>query len=553
MLYLVRFFVFSLLLWSAFAQAQVRLIQWSDSHSTMATLTQQMMAVDEKAQEFLNQYPQGEVVVVVLGDHISLNPYSLQNQGWLGLEAMYRLKERGHTVLFVPGNHDGFDWESLGESSTLFMDQIKQLHQWGIPVLAANVDQVHPSVQNHITDLYPLKSLKEPSYIAGAVLSHLIKGGHPRSQAASKVFGKVHQPPVFFHSLSSRLKDLGASQVFLAIHQGTHGLMKQIPSLLEATEPLDLKVPLIMTAHDHMVAAFGSQGVLISNGGSHGSFNVIDIPRDGRLKNLAIQHMARSQRTHREIDPRNFTRGVSEVRPHDPMDHEGASWLMDFHQRVLKQVKEVDGQLGQLFQKMGTLPKAQSLSASRSQGGRVMAEALGLWARSQPWSLSKNRTLAMISLDHPLTQLIGRSGPPFTDRWDPYEEALLYPLFLPGEAHLLKGRQIASLLSALKKYKLQLFNQIKTNQLFNLSGRTQVQIFKRNGKSQNMDYKKEYVLVLDPWLSHKLRHLIPQWPRPLGTAPYHRILNQYWDQATSSFQNPPGRKTCKKALTFSSL
>ena len=113
------------------AWGRVLLIQWTDVHATLQTMSRQVYAIDEMAREFKAKHPEGEVVVYIIGDFTSTNVH-VDDKGWLSIEAMKLLKRRGYTLLFTPGNHDAFDWV-VGKPGDiqLFIDQMRQIKNWG--------------------------------------------------------------------------------------------------------------------------------------------------------------------------------------------------------------------------------------------------------------------------------------------------------------------------------------------------------------------------------------------------------------------------------------
>ena len=133
------YFTLIFCLFSIPAFGQTRIIQWSDVHSTLDSVVDQARAIDHLGQEFLQKNAKGEVVIVVNGDYTSITPYSRENRGEFSYEVLeYLLKTRGYTVLFVPGNHDAFDWTAEVNGVELFLEQMRKLQSWGAKILAAN-------------------------------------------------------------------------------------------------------------------------------------------------------------------------------------------------------------------------------------------------------------------------------------------------------------------------------------------------------------------------------------------------------------------------------
>ena len=74
-MFFLRFFLFFAVL-SVFGHpvwGQVRLFQWTDVHSTLQSISRQVLAMDLMAQEFKAKNPGGEVVVYIIGDFTSPN------------------------------------------------------------------------------------------------------------------------------------------------------------------------------------------------------------------------------------------------------------------------------------------------------------------------------------------------------------------------------------------------------------------------------------------------------------------------------------------------
>ncbi|MCB0408455.1 MAG: hypothetical protein KDD34_09640, partial [Bdellovibrionales bacterium] len=58
--YLKRIILLATFVFSASILAQVRLVQWSDAHSSLETLPEQLTAIDKLAKEYKKTTPGGE-------------------------------------------------------------------------------------------------------------------------------------------------------------------------------------------------------------------------------------------------------------------------------------------------------------------------------------------------------------------------------------------------------------------------------------------------------------------------------------------------------------
>ena len=145
--------VFSLLVilgFPVFGFSQTGILQWTDAHSTLETFTRQMAAIDSVAQDYYQRNPQGEFVIHVIGDFTSINPLSSEDAGWSFFKGLRLLKERGHRVIFTPGNHDAFDWSVRVDGAKLFEEQMLFLHQSGIEVVVGNLKGLNPQLSEVI-------------------------------------------------------------------------------------------------------------------------------------------------------------------------------------------------------------------------------------------------------------------------------------------------------------------------------------------------------------------------------------------------------------------
>ena len=528
------------------SHAQVRIIQWSDVHSTVNNLSQQMMAIDEKGQEFLRKNPNGEVIIVVLGDFTSLNPYSMEDKGWLSLKALRTLKLRGYTVLFIPGNHDAFDWNHQVDGVELFISQVKKLHSWGIPTVVANLKSL-TGLKGYVQKFYPLKTIKEPSHLVGATLVDLVKKSNQTPKTLRKAFTAVLGYPVFWKSILSQIHKIQGSKIYLAVHDSTTRVKRNIPLIKNHINQMNLSVdiPLIMTAHDHRVVATSSKGVLISDGGSHGSFNVIDITKEGEV-HPTIQHVSRLRRSQSWIDESFFSKGISETRSTYTITKEKDPWIWNFHQEAMEKTQSVKEKLNRtLVTTMGIPEAKKDLKRGPKKLGSMITEALKLWAQSQPWF---QPDLDIIAFSHSgsyrLEDPLPKGG--LTE----HTFRMMYPFLSEASAFLAKGHEIEDLFFKLRQDYTRAGKDLYTPQInFHIREKEEfLEIFKDNQWTP-LKPDNTYVLVLDGWISDQNSDgKISQWVslledrKALGQYSHQEIIVKYLPQVIKNFERDKRKK-----------
>ena len=77
-------------------------------------------------------------MVVVNGDLFEKAIQTKGERGGTALIGIRILKKLGHSVVYVPGNHDGFDWGKKIDASRLVLSHFNWLQKNGIPVLVSN-------------------------------------------------------------------------------------------------------------------------------------------------------------------------------------------------------------------------------------------------------------------------------------------------------------------------------------------------------------------------------------------------------------------------------
>lgn len=370
-----------ILLNTQFVFAQVRIFQWSDAHSTLKTLVQQLGAINQMSEEYLVANPKGEVVIVVNGDFTSINGFSEEERGWMSLRSLEFLKKKGYTVLFVPGNHDAFDWTETLNGAELFFQQMAYLNSIGIPILASNI--VHPKhpLKNFLLKSYHLKSLKKETHIVGMTLDILPQKANLSDAAILRLMDRVEGYDETLNDVLPILKKHGVEQVILAVHQGH----KKLAKLADRFSDKKPSITHYLAGDDHVVASYEVKGALISDGGSHGSFNVLDFDRQGfqigKTKHVSIDSTALSY-----VDFEIFKGDVmlNTLSAPDTYGLNDIPGFLEFHLDLdgLIQNRESLSQTVVGFSEFGFQSSKKDMKAGRTVLGSLVAESLELGVRS---------------------------------------------------------------------------------------------------------------------------------------------------------------------------
>lgn len=492
--------VFWGLFFPTFSMAQVRIVQWSDAHSTVGTMAKQVAAIDHYGKEFLSKNPNGEFVVYVLGDFTSLNPYSQVDSGQLSFEGLRLLKEKGYTVLFTPGNHDAFDWTGKIDGSELFLQQMKQLQNWGIPVLAANLKKPRKPFSHTLHDSYELKTLDKKTHIVGMTLESFYDKSNLPEMSGRKLFSNIRKyEPTLQNVLPELKNEFGAEQVFVGIHHGFKRLEQLSENLFHAFNPKKtIPVSLLMGADDHLVAAFKNGHTLVSDAGSHGSFNVIDIDKFG-LITTPIEHVAITDESGGHVNPEEFIEGIVTINAFEQEDIEKDVTIKDYSQKLDTFIKKANERLQtSLVTTAGIDSHKRHMKTGRTDLGSALSEALALWAKALPVVGNSNEPI--VSMVNSSSYRIEGPIPPGPMTEFTFRE--MYPFLSEATVYRLKGKEIEDLFFTLRKNYAAEDERRYTPQLnFGVrehEGRLQIYV---NNSWENLKSKTRYLVALDGWLS----------------------------------------------------
>lgn len=486
------------------SKAQVRIIQYSDAHSSLDTIAEQLAAIHRLGQEFLAEHPEGEVVIYVLGDFTSINSYSQQDGGWLSFESLKVLKDLGYTVLFTPGNHDAFDWTGKIDGAELFVQQMAQLYEWSIPILAANIINPTKPFKKYLSASYPLRTLQTPTHVVGMTIENLLEKSNLSEGRAQRLFEEVLGYEDTLNSVLPKLAAVDVEQVILGVHQGHKKLAKLAKAKFPSNTPF---VSHYLGADDHLVTAYEKKGALITDAGAYGSINVIDYDKQGIVK-APVLHVAINKKGLDDIDPEVF-QGESRLNQdliQNALPHPS---LRAYAARVNDHINRIKALWDRpVVVTQGFESHKMQMKKMRTELGSLLAQTLVLWGLDKLTyqNLVEGNTLrpqiapiiAVVNSSSfrretsipagPLTELEIRDTYPYLN------EATLYKL---------KGQQIIDLIKSIRetysggdpdRYTPQMSFNVRDHK-----GQLQVYV---DGKWSKIKKNHMYLFAIDGWLSN---------------------------------------------------
>ena len=540
----------SLFLFSSPSWGKVLLIQWSDVHSEIESMTRQLYAMDQIAQEFKAQNPQNsEVVIYILGDFTSLVPL-LKTKGWLLFQAIKLLRDRGYTVLFTPGNHDAFDWIQEAKDTQLFIDQMQKITEWGAVILAENLRDRSPTLDSLIRPSYPLKTLKPTTHIIGFTLDRILSHSNFNNlnTEPNPLFQIVEKYDQSLKRILPQAKEQGIQQIFLGLHEG-HKKVAKLAVGTDFMKTFGIDIPLMMAAHDHLVVSYKRRNTSIVDGGSRGSFNAIEISETGEILN--VEHITMSASKN---NPDLFQLGSFKLNETTQEDIQN-SWLKNYEEEIQKNVieDEVIMATQQTKTDKGTAQeknkKLQPVNITRgireskldmqygnSYLGTLMAETLAEWLRSLIPESQQERLITMFNsstyrLEEPI-----KEGP-LTKRliWK------MYPYKTePAKFYKMRGAEIENLYFSLRRdYISRSHDESRYSPYLN----SNVREFENRLQIQegeiwtSIDKNQFYWLAIDPWLARHGKggsYKIKEWleiiegREPEGSKNFQELLIEFF-------------------------
>lgn len=556
----------AVLIYSQTLMAQVKIVQWSDAHSSLERLGDQLSTIDHLGQAYLKEHSDGEFIVFINGDYTSINSLSRADKGYSSLLALKKLRDRGYTVIFTPGNHDAFDWAGEVNEAELFLEQMKLLSEWGVVILAENLDKPTRPLKNYLNSHYKLKTLEKSTYFLGLTINRLMSKSNLSQSNADTLFREVLSYEKALERSIKALKKNADDPIDLIIgahesHQGLHSVSKKINAEIEKRK-LAFKTLLYMAGDDHLVASYKTdEGTVISDGGAQGSFNVIEISKQGVVE--TVDHFAISEESLNGVDENQFRLGaLNEVKKNTVPSEFMSEFVTDLNNKVQETKKRLSKVL---FYLRGTiLTQKHGMKAGRTNLGSLLAEALKRWGMDEVGVDSDTLILAFVNSSSYRLEEALKEG-----KVTEYLVREMYPFLNEATVYRLKGEEIQNLFRILRSnYATTNHGRYTPQMNFGIKETKNGLKMLVNGKWKKIRKNSTYHVVLDGWLSeHRFgeSYQIQEWiealtnKAPLATKIFQDVLVEYLPQvmidrgmaespSAESHSSIEGPKICRLVL-----
>ncbi len=450
-------------------------------------------------------------------------------------------------MAFTPGNHDAFDWSVTINGPDLFREQLEFMDQAGIEVVAGNFKGVNPEIESILKSSLILHGQRLPTRLFGLTLANLFNKSNINEDSVAHVFTSIAPYEESFASILAEMKESGVKRAIFGVHEGHVKLEKKINVFKSMAQDLemDIKVPLVMGAHDHQTVSYLSQDSRMLSGGSHGSFNFVRLTAQGLVDESSIVNIRAPNQEGREVNWERFQQGQVVENDLSREDIRQIPWLREFDTRLESLIAEKSRRLMKTLVELryGVLETRSVLKTGLSRTGSLVADSLARWGQDILGDVDTT-VIAMTnssSYRHddplyagPLSELTIRQMYPFQN------EASLYEL---------DGRTIEQLFIALRQFYSQSDSKLYSPQLNSVvreSYEGGLQILTGKGVWENLVADKKYYLVIDGWLSdHRFgqSYRLESWleefrsQEPLAHFSHQEILVRYFPQVVHELES----------------
>ena len=154
-----------------------------------------------------------------------------------------------------------------------------------------------------LSSSYRLKTVEPETHIVGLTLERLIDHSNLYEEEARVLFQNVENYNQTLARILPKMSRKGVKTVILGVHD-SNGRVSDIAKDQDVMKTSRIRIPLMMAAHDHVVASYKVGEIFITDAGSYGSFNVITISKKGEVSK--IQHISISSQVPRYVDGRDL-------------------------------------------------------------------------------------------------------------------------------------------------------------------------------------------------------------------------------------------------------
>lgn len=462
------------------AGAQVQVIEFSDSHSSYDRLALFLRNFDQITSDYLNSEPSGKIVVIVNGDFAGISSSSDEN-GWFGVRTLAQLANVA-SVVYTPGNHDGFDWGVVGYGNRLMNRQLEFLKKSGVHIVARNY-RLDSDVTEPYFDLQMASGAK--IRFAGFGLEEIFKKSAIQVDALPKIILSTAPIADAMREVAvEAIRDRVENLIFFQ-HDSQANLRSNLQAL-DSTMGLELgkagvSIPVAFAAHDHLRKREVMGRTLLLDSRSNFDFSVVELGAEGERK------------SDRFFDRPAQTSQLRESRaPKFPQLEKMARAIEKKVEAQRLRSSQVVGHTG------GFTDIKVDLKTGRAELGTVLADSLKAWGQaSRPQSSASLPIVAFYN-----SSSFRRDEPILPGKLVIGTLETFYPF--PGDARLFlaSGDEIDALFSALRAWRLNEDGMYTPQMSRGLSeARDKLGKFSLNFNDQPLDSNGKYLLVLDSWLS----------------------------------------------------
>ena len=464
------------------AHAQAMIVEFSDNHSAYQNLPTFLRSFDHWKAEFEKRHPGAPVVLIVNGDFAGLSEWSDADQGWLGIQALATIAKSTH-VVYVLGNHDGFDLGVIDRGNILVERQIKYLQENGVHILGGNIDftdRTRKWVEPHFD---VLSASGRKMRFVGYGLEDLKDKSDWKPDVKPKIFTGISDTVAALKLDYAKASTAGIHDLIVFQHDYYDKLGPRIQTLLDHLGPLtNTKIPVAFAGHDHKKYAGKVGDTFLYDSGSGYEYSIVELNAEGKV----VRHQQMDRATQSFL-----IRGKAKDPRLGQLAKDVESWL---DRQIVKMNKVVGFTSGfhetKLVNKQG-----------RTEIGTQLAEALVHWAEKHVQG-SKLAPFPVVALYNSSSYRRDEPIPAGELTMAVYKS--FYPM--PGEAKLFMatGREIQDIFRAIRVRR-------ETDD-GNYTPQISRRLIEKDSKQlyfdgKPIDAEKTYYLALDPWLSRNGNNL----------------------------------------------
>lgn len=485
------------------AHGQTLIVEFSDSHSAYDRLPNFLKSVQTQIADFRRQNPQGQAVILVNGDFSGLSAWATES-GWLGIKALEHLN-RMAPVLFVLGNHDGFDWSDHKQGNSLVAQQMARLSQVGVTLLGSNIEfaeNLRPLLKPH----YDLSVNGKQIRFAALGLENFFVKSNWMNDPKNPILHRMHDSVDTMERIVTGARHEGTDAVIFFQHDGHQEVSERIEKLQARLHTLGgPQIPVVFAAHDHEIANRRVGPTQIVDSRSNFDFSTVVLDRELRFASTQFWDEAKQASTalRAQKGPEAWERFVKVTE--------------NFVAKARVRSSEV------LVETGGFEDFKLTLKSGPRPLGTALAESLRAWGAQEAERLGYGK-LPVVAFYN--SSSYRRDDPVKNGQLTRGDVAGFYPF--PGEVMMFDTniKEVERLFADLRQWRLQQDGKYTPQLSTNLAESAPFRLKLKNAEGERV------ILVLDSWLSRN-RYAIPSFDQflirhqALTSSPHQQLLEKF--------------------------